>query len=104
MASHAGWTEYTDYAEATRQQITFGASSSQAITNPVSANITPNAAADVCGFFITTVSTKGSPSGYLFAQDIFDQGTRSVQAGVAEQFTLNASAVNSDTEGILGSL
>lgn len=100
MASHTGWTEYTDYAEATRQTITFGAASDGTITNPTSTNITPNANADVVGFFITTNSTKGGTTGFLFAQDVFDQGTRSVQSGVIEQFTLTASAVNSESEEI----
>lgn len=97
MSSHTGWTEYTDYAESTRQQVNFGASSSGEITNPVSADITPNAATDLAGFFITTNSAKSGTTGVLFATAFFDQGTRSVQAGVTEQFTLNCSAVNSSS-------
>lgn len=95
MASHAGWTEYTDYAEASRPTLTFGAASGANIGNPTVVEITPNADADVVGFFLTTNATKGGTTGYLFAPSTFDEGTRSVQSGVIEQFTANIAATNS---------
>lgn len=98
MSSHTGWTEYTDYSEVTRPQITFGAASAGTITNPVSADFTPNADADVCGFFITTNSTKSGTTGTLVAVGILDQGTREVQAGVTEQFTGNVTLQNISSE------
>jgi len=103
MASHAGWTEITDYDEVTRPQVSFGAASANSISNTVAADITPNTAFNACGFFITTNSTKGGTTGYLFAVSIFDQGTRSVTSGVAEQFTMVVNDVNSssDTTGTL---
>ena len=94
MSSHTGWTEYTDYAEATRPVITFGAASGNSITNPTVAEITPNAAADIVGFFLTTSSTKGGTTGYLFAAQGFDEGTRSVSAGIVQQFTTAISDQN----------
>lgn len=87
MASHTGWEEYTDYAEASRPTLTFGAASGASITNPSVVEITPNADADVVGFFLTTNATKGGTTGYLFGASEFDEGTRSVQASVIEQFT-----------------
>jgi len=94
MASHSGWTEYTDYAEVTRPVIAFGAASGNSITNPTVAEITPNAAADIVGFFLTTSSTKGGTTGYLFAAQGFDEGTRSVSAGIVQQFTTSISDAN----------
>lgn len=94
MASHAGWTEYTDYAEVTRPVIAFGAASGNSITNPTVAEITPNVAADIVGFFLTTSSTKGGTAGYLFAAQGFDEGTRSVSAGIVQQFTTVISDAN----------
>ena len=94
MSSHTGWTEYTDYAEVTRPVIAFGAASGNSITNPTVAEITPNAAADIVGFFLTTSSTKGGTTGYLFAAQGFDEGTRSVSAGIVQQFTTAISDQN----------
>lgn len=95
MASHTGWTEYTDYAEASRPTLTFGAASGAEITNPTSVEITPNADADVVGFFLTTNATKGGTTGYLFGAREFDEGTRSVQTGVIEQFNGIIDSTNS---------
>jgi len=97
MASHAGWTEYTDYAEASRPTLTFGAASGAEIGNPTAVEITPNADAEVIGFFLTTNATKGGTTGYLFAPSVFDEGTRSVQTGVIEQFVASVSSTNSSS-------
>ena len=95
MASHAGWTEFTSYDEASRKSIPFGAASGADITNPTPVEITPSSSADVVGFFVTTNATKGGTTGYLFAASTFDEGIRSVQAGVIEQFTANLATENS---------
>jgi hypothetical protein len=88
MASHSGWTEFTGYDESARPVVTFGAASDNAIGNPTVAEITPSAAADIVGFFLTTSSTKSGTSGYMFCAHPFDEGTRSVSAGVLQQFTI----------------
>lgn len=94
MSSHTGWIEFTDYAEATRPQITFGAASAGTITNQVSADFTPSSAEEIVGAFLTTGSAKGGTTGVLIACGSLDQGTRSILAGVIEQFTGTVSATN----------
>lgn len=86
MAAHAGWTENTSYAEATRQAWTSGAistgvtpatvnnSASKAIFN-VNANVT------LAGCFMTDNSTKGGGTGTLLGEGNFTGGDRLVQSG-----------------------
>jgi hypothetical protein len=71
MASHAGWTELTSYAEATREAISFAAASGQAITTSAVCEFTINATVAVNGAFINSVSTKGGTLGTLFAHGSF---------------------------------
>jgi hypothetical protein len=70
-ASHAGWSEFTGYSEATRPVWGQGDPASQAITNstPVTFNI--NASGTVRGGFIITQNTKGGTSGKLWAAALF---------------------------------
>lgn len=61
--SHAGWTENTDYDEATREEFVEAAASSQSITNSASvAEFTMNATVAIKGMFMASISTKGSIS------------------------------------------
>lgn len=94
-ASHSGWTEYTDYAETTRQLITFGTSSGGIDTNPTVVQFTANSDASIAGWFLTEVNTKGSTSGIIPCLSTFLNGTQSVKAGNIEQFTLTLTALNS---------
>lgn len=88
-ASHSGWTEYTDYAESTRVQITFGAASGNSITNPTSITFTPSTSGvSVVGWFLTTAAAKSASTGVLIAQDTFDEGSTAVQAGIVQSFRL----------------
>lgn len=68
-ASHAGWTEVTDYDEATRPAWTAGAVSGQSVDNSASpAGFTFNASVTVNGGFVANVDTKGSTAaGVLFS-------------------------------------
>ena len=99
MASHAGWTEVTDYSESTRPAATFGTSTTadpSVITNSSSVavfNIT--ATTVVGGAFLTSNNTKGGTTGILFsASDFQSPGDRSVASGdvlnVTYQFSLDA--------------
>lgn len=88
-ASHSGWTEYTNYDEATRVEIDFGAASNNSITNPTSITFTPTSSGDVVvGWFLTTIATKSASTGYLIAQASLLEGSVTTQAGIVQSFTL----------------
>ena len=96
LASHAGWTEYTDYS-GNRGAITFGAATladPSVITNgtAVQFNIT-GAGGTVAGAFLASVAT--GTSGILFSESDFQApGDRAVVSGdvlnVTYQFSLDA--------------
>lgn len=86
MSSHAGWTEVTDYTEATRPAATFVAATTanpSVVTNSASkAQFTMNATVTVGGAFLTSNNTKGGTSGTLFsAKDFSSPGDRNVVSG-----------------------
>lgn len=73
MASHAGWSELTDYDEATRPQIVLGSVAAKAVDNSSSrATFTASAAMTVAGIFVSTNSTKGGTTGVLFGAADFN--------------------------------
>lgn len=99
MSSHAGWTEVTDYTEATRPAATFVAATTanpSVVTNSASkAQFTMNATVTVGGAFLTSNNTKGGTSGTLFSAKDFDApGDRSVVSGdvVLVTYTFSLSA------------
>lgn len=71
MASHAGWTEFTGYSQATRPAWGQGTPASQSITNasPITYDITSSGT--IKGVFITSNSTKGGTTGKLWATALF---------------------------------
>lgn len=70
MSSHSGWTEITtQYDEAARQTLSFGAAAARAITASVS--FTMNATKTVQGIFVNSVSTKGGTTGTLWSTALF---------------------------------
>jgi hypothetical protein len=80
MSSHAGWTEFTGYSNATRPAPTFNAAASGAIsTTATSFNI--NASGTVAGAFLTTNNTVGGTTGTLFSAGNFTGGSRTVASG-----------------------
>lgn len=86
MSSHAGWTEVTDYTEATRPAATFVTATTanpSVVTNSASkAQFTMNATVTVGGAFLTSNNTKGGTSGTLFsAKDFSSPGDRNVVSG-----------------------
>jgi len=86
MSSHAGWTEVTDYTEATRPAATFVAATTanpSVVTNSASkAQFTMNNTVTVGGAFLTSNNTKGGTSGTLFsAKDFSAPGDRNVVSG-----------------------
>ena len=80
MASHAGWTEFTGYSNATRPAPVFNASSAGAISTTATAfNI--NASGTVAGAFLNTDNTISGTTGTLFSAGSFTGGNRTVANG-----------------------
>ena len=99
MASHAGWTEVTDYSQSTRPAATFGAATTadpSVIDNSGSVAVfSINNTVTVGGAFLTSNNTKGGTTGILFsAADFQSPGDRSVVNGdtlnVTYTFSLDA--------------
>jgi hypothetical protein len=99
MASHAGWTEVTDYSQTTRPACTFGTATTadpSVISNANSvATFSINGTTVVGGAFLTNDNTKGGSTGILFsAGDFQAPGDRSVVSGdtiqLTYQFSLDA--------------
>jgi hypothetical protein len=67
IGSHPGWTEFTDYDEATRQLWTPGTPSGGIITNPTAMRFTVTNGATVTGAILVSNSTKGGSTGLLWA-------------------------------------
>lgn len=96
LASHAGWTEFTNYS-GNRGAITFGAATladPSVITNPAPVQFTiTGAGGTVAGAFLASVAT--GTSGILFSESDFQApGDRAVVSGdvlnVTYQFSLDA--------------
>ena len=86
MSSHIGWTEVTDYSQATRPAATFAAATNanpSVVTNTASkAAYSINGTTTVGGAFLTSDNTKGGTTGTLFsAADFSAPGDRSVVNG-----------------------
>lgn len=100
MASHAGWTEFTNYSQANRPTATFGtpttANPSVATNSASPATFTiSGAGGTVGGAFLTTNNTKGGTTGILFSgSDFTSPGDRATVAGdtltVTYTFSLTA--------------
>lgn len=99
MALHGGWTEVTDYTEATRPAATFAAATNanpSVVTNTASkAVFSINGTTVVGGAFLTSNNTKSGTTGTLFsAADFAAPGDRSVVSGdilnVTYTFSLSA--------------
>ena len=83
LASHAGWTEFTNYS-GNRKAITFGAATTadpSVITNPSAVQFTvTGAGGTVAGAFLSSVAT--GTAGILFSESDFQApGDRIVAAG-----------------------
>jgi hypothetical protein len=86
MSSHAGWTEVTDYSNATRVAATFVTATTanpSVVTNSASpATFNINGTTTVGGAFLTSGSAKSGTTGTLFsAADFSAPGDRSVVSG-----------------------
>ena len=86
MSSHAGWTENTDYSQATRPACSFGTATTanpSVISNSSSAaTFSINGTATIAGAFLVNNSTKGGSTGTLFSAANFSSpGDRAVVSG-----------------------
>lgn len=83
MASHAGWTEVTDYDEESRQIIVFGTVSGGAVDNSLNQVIfTINEDnTGIGGAFIVSNNTKSGTSGILYGGGAFDGGNKTLGDG-----------------------
>lgn len=89
MASHAGWTEWTNYSESTRQAFVAGTVSGQQVSNSASkARFTSNAASQtVGGAFLVSNNVKGGTTGTLYAVGAFSGGNKAVGLGEIVEVT-----------------
>jgi len=71
MSSHAGWTEFTSYSNATRLAWTDSPTSSGSKTSASTADFTYNATGTLKGIFIASDNTKGGTTGTLWATALF---------------------------------
>jgi hypothetical protein len=67
IASHAGWTEFTGYNEAARQQWTPSAPAGRVITGSATVAFTMTAGSSLKGAFLVSNSTKGGTTGQLWS-------------------------------------
>ena len=96
LASHAGWTENTDYTPSGRKAVTFGSASNanpSVISNSAAATtFSINGTAIIAGAFLASVSS--GTSGVLFSAGDFTGGDKSVASGdtlnVTYTFSLTA--------------
>jgi hypothetical protein len=71
MASHSGWTEFTDYSASDRPTWTPAAASSQAVSNSSPITFTMSGSGTIKGVFCTSDATKSGISGTLWATALF---------------------------------
>lgn len=72
MSSHTGWSEFTNYSEATRPEWTADAAASRAITNSTTVDFSINGAGGtVKGIFVTSNNTKSGTTGTLWSTAAF---------------------------------
>ncbi len=95
MASHAGWAEVSDYAEATRAALTLGAVANQSVSNAsnrASFSIDTDDTT-IGGAFVTTDNTKDGAAGTLYGVGAFTGADKSADDGDTLNVTVTLTAV-----------
>lgn len=93
MASHAGWTELTNYSATTRPAWTPGTVASGSVDNSASkASFTITSAATITGAFLADSSTKGGTTGTLYGEGAFASGGQAVLGGDVVNITVTLTA------------
>jgi len=89
MAGHAGWTEFLDIEEETRQAFTPGAVSEGSVNNSLSkAEFNITKAGKVAGCFLANESTLEGTTGKLYGEGSFALGTRDLDEGDVIKVTI----------------
>lgn len=92
MASHAGWTDSSDYSNANRPTWTGGTAAAGSIDNSASpAVFSINATATILGAYLVNNNTKGGTTGTLYGIAAFS-ASRSVISGDTLNVTVTATA------------
>ena len=91
-ASHAGWTESTDYDEATRQVVVFGTAAAGSLATSAASIFNINANDVIKGAFVITNNTKGGTSGVLYSAGLFTTGDRAALTGDIINVSITMSA------------
>jgi hypothetical protein len=90
MASHAGWTDSTDFSNANRPTWTGGTASAGSIDNSASAAVfNINATATILGAYLVNNNTKGGTTGTLYGIAAF-AASRAVVSGDTLTVTVTA--------------
>lgn len=96
MSSHAGWSEFVNYDEATRPTLTLGTVSSGSVDNSAStADVTISTnGSTIGGAAITTNNTKSGTTGTLYSVGAFSAGDKGLDDGdtLSVTATLTATA------------
>lgn len=97
MASHSGWSEVTNYSEATRQEWVAGDVAGQSVDNSLSvASFTGDTnGTAVGGAFLVDDSTKGGSTGMLYSIGAFDAGNKTLDANDTLEVTVVLSSSSS---------
>lgn len=90
-SSHAGWTEFATYSQATRPTWGAGTATSQSITNASPSVFDITATATLWGILIKTTNTKSDTAGTLWSTAQFTSSV-SVQNGDQIKMTYTLSA------------
>ena len=92
MATHPGWVEFTEYAEAARPALIMGTAANQSIDNSANkASYSINTDAQVTGGAgVTDDSTKGGATGLLVGGGVYDKGNKNVDDGDTILVTVQA--------------
>lgn len=92
MASHAGWSEVTDYSESVRQTLTLGTVSAGSVNNSASkATYSINATVTIAGAFLVSDNTKAGATGTLYSAGDF-AASRTLASGDSLQVTVTLTA------------
>lgn len=98
MASHAGWTEFDEYSETTRQAWTGAAGAAGVVTNtasPSTFTINNTTNGGLGGAFMAGVNTKNETASLLFAAKALTGGNRTVAQNDVVQVTYVVTATSS---------
>lgn len=99
MASHAGWTEVTDYEAEARAALAFGTVSGGSVNNSTSKagfKITEDDT-DIGGAFIVSDNTKSGTSGILYGGGAFAGGNKRLGDGDTIDVTVTCTAAQAAT-------